>query len=68
MNSKSGYFPALLLGVILLLLLNGYLFRQNDIYKSVNRELILQNDSLIAVTIELKRQISSVGASTQNSE
>lgn len=59
MKRMPGYFPVLIAGLILLLLLNCYLFRQNHIYKSANRQLILQNDSLMSVTIELKRQISS---------
>lgn len=55
MKIRKAYIPVLFFGVILLFLLNCYLYRQNNIYKVQNRELILQNDSLIAVTIELKR-------------
>lgn len=57
MKRYSGYFYFLLLGSVVLLLINCYLFAKNRVYKSENRELILKNDSLIAVTIELKRQI-----------
>jgi hypothetical protein len=59
MKIKQAWLSMLIIGVILLFLFNCYLFRQNNIYKVENRELILQNDSLIAVTIELKRQIAS---------
>ena len=58
MKRSSGSVLILVLGLILLFLLNCYLFRQNIVYRTQNRALILQNDSLIAVTIELKRKIT----------
>ena len=58
MKIKQGWSSFLIIGTILLFLFNCYLFRQNNLYKVENRGLILQNDSLIAVTIELKRQIA----------
>lgn len=59
MKIRQTYFPIAIVGLIALFLLNCYLLRQNSVYKVENRELILQNDSLIAVTIELKRQIGA---------
>jgi len=41
--------------VIVLIILNGCLLKQNISYSNKNRELILQNDSLIAVMIELHK-------------
>ncbi len=58
----------LLIASIGLFLLTCYLFRQNSIYKDQNRELILQNDSLMGVTIELKRQIASPATTTAQHE
>ena len=57
MKRYSGIFYFLLAGSIFLLLLNCYLFVKNNRYRSENRELLLQNDSLISVTIELRRQL-----------
>ena len=67
MKVRQSYSSILIVGVIAFFLLSCYLLRQNSIYKVENRELILQNDSLIAVTIELKRKIAApVGATAQN--
>lgn len=43
--------------IIILIILNGCLLKQNFSYQSMNRELILQNDSLIAVAITLNKEI-----------
>jgi hypothetical protein len=43
-----------------LLALSGCLFKQGISYKLKNRALILQNDSLISVNIELKRELQQV--------
>jgi hypothetical protein len=40
-----------------LVILNGCLLKQNISYKLKNRELILQNDSLMAVSIHLNKKI-----------
>jgi hypothetical protein len=68
MKVKQAWFPVLFIGIILLFLLNCYQFRQNSLYKGQNRELILQNDSLIAVTIELKRQVAPPEKATAQHE
>lgn len=68
MKRSFGYFPVLIVGLILLFILNCYLFRQNTLYKSQNRQLILENDSLIGVTIELKRQITIPERTTASNE
>jgi len=41
-----------------LVIVSGCLFKQTIDYKSENRQLILQNDSLTGVVIELNRKIS----------
>lgn len=64
MKIRHAIFILLISGLSILFILNCYLLRQNGIYKGENRSLILQNDSLIAVTIELNRQISSAPRST----
>jgi hypothetical protein len=43
--------------IIALVILNGCLLKQNISFKQQNRELILQNDSLMAVTIQLNHVI-----------
>jgi hypothetical protein len=43
-----------------LLALSGCLFKQSTSYRLKNRELILQNDSLISVNIELKQELEKV--------
>jgi hypothetical protein len=50
---------------ILLIIANGILYSQNISYKSKNRDLILQNDSLISVNIELKQQLIKSDAGQQ---
>jgi hypothetical protein len=57
MKRYSGFFYFLLVGSVLLLLLNCYLFVKNTRYRTENRELLLKNDSLISVTIELRRKL-----------
>jgi hypothetical protein len=59
MKARQTFLPVSIVGLILLFLLNCILFRQNNQYKVQNRDLILKNDSLMAVTIELKRQAST---------
>jgi hypothetical protein len=39
--------------VVLLLLMNAYLYQQNNNYRHQNRTLILQNDSILSVNLEL---------------
>jgi hypothetical protein len=47
----------LLLGLIVAsVTVNGILFRQNRSYKQHNRELILQNDSILSVNLDLMNQ------------
>lgn len=64
MRIKKAWFPVSITGLVLLFLINCYLLRQNNIYQVKNRALILQNDSLMAVTIELKRQIAPAARAT----
>lgn len=45
--------------ILILIILNGCLLKQNLSYKTKNRELILQNDSLISVNIHLSKEIES---------
>ena len=49
----------LLLGLtVASITVNGILYRQNRTYKYQNRELILQNDSILSVNLELINQSS----------
>lgn len=43
-----------------LLALSGCLFKQSTSYRIKNRALILENDSLISVNIELKRELEKM--------
>lgn len=54
-------FSLLLVFVITALLaFSGCLFKQSVTYQLQNRELILENDSLISVNIELKRELQKI--------
>lgn len=57
--SRTTYFSMMVFTVMLIALV-GYLFRQNNIYRSANRKLILQNDSLTSVVIELNRKVDTL--------
>jgi hypothetical protein len=48
-----------------LLAISGCLFKQSTSYRLKNRELILENDSLISVNIELKRELEKVQKGTE---
>jgi hypothetical protein len=52
----------LVLVITALLALSGCLFKRSMTYSLKNRALILQNDSLLSVTIELTRQLHQVRA------
>ncbi|WP_315822888.1 hypothetical protein [Paraflavitalea speifideaquila] len=57
---KFNYSIFLILFILALLSLSACLFKQRVSYKLKNRELILQNDSLMSVNIELKRELEKV--------
>jgi hypothetical protein len=50
----------LVLLITALVALNGCLFKRSMTYGKENRALILQNDSLMSVTIELNRQLDNL--------
>ncbi|MBO9563638.1 MAG: hypothetical protein J7621_12730 [Niastella sp.] len=49
-----------------LLALSGCLFKQSTSFRLKNRELILENDSLISVNIELKQELEKVQKGTES--
>ena len=59
-SMKFNFSLLLVFFVTALLALSGCLFKQSISYRLKNRELILQNDSLISVNIELKRELQEV--------
>jgi cell division protein YceG involved in septum cleavage len=59
-SMKFNFSLFLVFFVTALLALSGCLFKQGISYKMKNRELILQNDSLISVNIELKRTLQKI--------
>lgn len=69
MKRKS--LPVLILLVMMVasIAFNGILYQQNRSYRTQNRELILQNDSILSVNLELinqnqkTRRMSMVGES-----
>ena len=48
----------LALAVVLLATAGSFLYSQNRYYKKANRELIIQNDSIISVNIKLKSALN----------
>ncbi|HEY0354909.1 MAG TPA: hypothetical protein VGC29_01820 [Flavisolibacter sp.] len=48
----------LALAVVLLATAGSFLYSQNMYYKKANRELIIQNDSIISVNIKLKSALN----------
>jgi type II secretory pathway component PulK len=57
MKVKRSVLVLLLVFALTLITITGCLYQQTLSYKSVNRTLILQNDSLIGVVIELNRKV-----------
>ena len=57
---KINYSLFLIFVIMGLLALSGCLFKQSTTYRLHNRELILENDSLISVTIELRKELEKV--------
>jgi hypothetical protein len=53
---------AILVMAVLLLLVTVCLYRKNRSYMEQNRQLILQNDSIISVNIELLRSLQPLHA------
>jgi hypothetical protein len=51
---------AILVVAVLLLLVTACLYRQKRTYMEQNRQLILQNDSIISVNIELLRSLQAL--------
>jgi CHASE3 domain sensor protein len=43
--------------LVILLFVSGLLFHQNNVYRQENRELIIENDSVISVNIELRESL-----------
>lgn len=59
-SMKFNFSLFLVFFITALLALSGCLFKQSISYKMKNRELILENDSLISVNIELKRTLQKI--------
>jgi hypothetical protein len=58
MKRKSLPVVILLILMVASIAVNGILYQQNRSYKHHNRELILQNDSILSVNLELINQAS----------
>ncbi|HYH16775.1 MAG TPA: hypothetical protein VD794_16200 [Flavisolibacter sp.] len=52
MKSRSYIFPLLVVNILLAIAVVS-LYQQNRSYKSINRELIIKNDSILSVNLEL---------------
>jgi hypothetical protein len=63
MKSRSIYFLLISL-LVILLVMNAYLYRQNNNYRHQNRALILQNDSILSVNLELMNGSLKTNSST----
>lgn len=57
---SAGYIFLFVAGTIILTLslVSGCLYHQNEVYRYENRQLILQNDSVLSVNIELKNLLN----------
>lgn len=56
MKRKSLPVVILFLLMVISITMNGFLYQQNRSYRHHNRELILQNDSILSVNLELVNQ------------
>jgi hypothetical protein len=54
-KDEYSYFPVAF--IIMLLLINAYLFYLNSTFKDTNRKLILENDSLLSVNQQLHQSM-----------
>lgn len=56
---KANWFLFVLLAglTIIAIAFSGFLYHRNQIYLTNNRQLILQNDSIMSVNIELKKAL-----------
>jgi hypothetical protein len=57
MKGKQGLYVVLFATASILFLASIFLLIQNNHYRNVNRQLILDNDSIISVNIQLKNTL-----------
>lgn len=57
-TSGSGVLLVMVIALVLLTTVGSCLYSENRYYKKANRELIIQNDSIISVNIELKSAVN----------
>ena len=57
MKTGYGLNVVLIICIVVLLLVTGFLYFRNTVYKNEHKELILKNDSIMGVNIELKDSI-----------
>lgn len=65
MKGRSKAFLIVLIVCVLLFVI-GFLFVQNRSYKHKNRELLLQNDSIMSANIELKDSVENISKPVSN--
>ncbi len=58
----SSILSFLMVVIVFLMVFVGFLYNQNKEYRNKNRELIIQNDSVLSVNVELKTILNA----TQN--
>jgi hypothetical protein len=56
-TNSSGVLLLMVIMLVLLTTVGSCLYSENRYYKKANRELIIQNDSIISVNIELKSAV-----------
>ncbi len=61
-SSVVVYIAALV--TVLLMVAVGFLYSQNKVYKQLNKELIIQNDSVLSINIELKDALNNMELNT----
>lgn len=44
---------------VILIVINGCLYKTNKVYRRENRDLIIQNDSVLSINIELNEELNN---------
>jgi len=60
MNARSPWLLVPVVIIIILFTVSSWLFSQNKAYARKNRELVLQNDSILSVNLDLINELDKV--------
>lgn len=65
MNVRSSWLLVPFVIIIILFAVSGYLLNENKAYARKNRELLLQNDSVLSVNLDLLNELDRLKRSGQ---